>query len=331
MFLGSLSDYKVLYACEIIPRWGRYLNFISFVRRCFSLRIGIEINSVSYTPESYAYSEYLRSAGCIVQLADRNSLSHNNDINILYAGVYPFWKGSSSAVEVHEYQSLSVPPLARLKDFLKCTVNRKPDGRIFLNDTVRSHLYFPSNVPSIRRDMGVDLEFFDVKRSSMPAYDVLYCGSVAGRRGLLESIYSIAKLGFKVLVVGDVEKSTRLYLERVGVEFTGRLDRKQLFSIYGECRYGLNFTPNLYPFNIQTSTKTLEYLASGMGLISNRYKWSEEFCRTHAVDVLWLDDLLACSRDLDMREGFRLNREKYSWNSILDDSGFIHFLEMLLR
>ena len=295
------------------------------------MRIGIEINGVSYTPESYAYSEYLESMGCNVQLADCDSLSNNNDINILYAGVYPFWKGSSSVVEVHEYQSLSVPPFARLKDLLKCTVNRRPHGRIFLNDIVRSQLSFPSNVPSIMRDMGVDLGFFDVKRSSTPAYDVLYCGSIEGRKGLVESIYSIAKLGLKVLVVGSVEASTRLYLEGGGVEFTGRLERKELFHVYSECRYGLNFTPDEYPYNIQTSTKTLEYLASGMGLISNRYQWSEEFCRTHAIDVLWMDDLLAGFRALDQEEGFRLNCDEYSWNAILDNSGFLNFLKMLLR
>lgn len=295
------------------------------------MKVGVEINGVSYTPESYAYSTYLEARGCCVQLGDRASLSANNDINILYAGFFPFWLKSSSVLEVHEYQSLSVPPFSRVKDLIKCAVNSKPQGRIFLNETVESKLRFPSDAPSIRRDMGVDEEFFSIEKANQPTYDILYCGSVLGRRGLIGTILRLAQFGYKVLVVGSVDESARSYLESAGVEFTGRLERKDLFDVYRNCRYGLNFTPDEYPFNIQTSTKTLEYLAAGLGLISNRYQWSEEFCERLSVDVVWIEDLLSGVCNLDGRGEFRLSRDEYSWSSVLDGCGFFDFLKSLLQ
>lgn len=295
------------------------------------MKVGIEVNGVSYTPESYAYLDYLEAKGCCVQLADRAFLSTNNDINILYAGVFPFWSKNSSVVEIHEYQSLSVPPFSRAKDIFKCAVNSTPSGRIFLNEIVQSKLKFLSDVPSIRRDMGVDEGFFSIDALGQATHDILYCGSISGRRGLVGTIFRLAKLGFKVLVVGSVESCTRTYLEKAGVEFTGRLERKDLFDVYRSCRYGLNYTPDEYPFNIQTSTKTLEYLAAGLGLISNRYQWSEEFCSRLQIDVIWIEDLLGGTRNLDECGKFRLSRDEYSWNSILDNSGFFHFLKTLLR
>jgi hypothetical protein len=57
----------------------------------------------------------------------------------------------------------------------------------------------------------------------------------------------------------------------------GPVSRDQLPEIYKNARFGLNYTPDIYPYNVQTSTKTLEYLASGLGVISNKYKWSEFF------------------------------------------------------
>lgn len=40
----------------------------------------------------------------------------------------------------------------------------------------------------------------------------------------------------------------------------GPVNRDQLPEIYKNARFGLNYTPDIYPYNVQTSTKTLEYL-----------------------------------------------------------------------
>src|SRR5690606_2923229 len=116
---------------------------------------GIPLSHNAYTPEAYAYEQYLTSKGWQVQLD--YELDPNNDINIFFMGTRPFWKEKKGrAKEIHEYQSLSTPPYAKIKNFSKKIINKKPDGRIFLNKIVAQHFNFNNNIPCIYRDMGVD-------------------------------------------------------------------------------------------------------------------------------------------------------------------------------
>jgi hypothetical protein len=96
------------------------------------MKVGIPLSTSAYTPEAYAYEKYLKAMGHEVQLD--YDLDPNNDINIHFMGTRPFWKSSKGrALEIHEYQSLSTPPYAKLKNYSKRIINKKPVGRIFLN------------------------------------------------------------------------------------------------------------------------------------------------------------------------------------------------------
>src|SRR5690606_41451285 len=83
-------------------------------------------------------------------------------------------------------RSSDLNPHAKLKDFLKKSLNKKPSGRIFLNDVVKSSLNLKDNTPYIYRDMGVDEELFQ-KPLPNPEFDIVYCGSMTGRPGLIRS------------------------------------------------------------------------------------------------------------------------------------------------
>ena len=283
------------------------------------IKIGIGLNSISYSPEAYAYSNFLESRGYEIQLDNENKLDPNNELNIYFMGIRPFWKRERGrALEIHEYQSLSTPPYSKFKDGLKGVINKKPAGRIFLNNNVKNNLNFRDRVSSLLRDMGVDDALFQ-KTKLYPEYDVLYCGSIAGRAGLIEELSRLARMGLKLLIVGDVAKDTEIQLKKIGkIDFTGRVQRNELPELYRNAKAGLNYTPDIFPFNIQTSTKTLEYLASGMKLISNKYEWSEVFTRKHEIPVLWTEDCVSLKVfQCHLENNERIDMSMYEWDSVL--------------
>lgn len=286
------------------------------------MKIGIPLSKYAYTPEAYAYEKFLNKHGHSVQLD--YELDPNNDLNIYFMGMRPFWKKKQgTAIEIHEYQSLSTPPYAKSKNLSKKIINRKPAGRIFLNSFVRNDLAFNDNIPFIYRDMGVDEALFQ-SPSKNPLYDIVYCGSISGRSGLIETLLRLAKI-YKVVVVGRITEQEQALLQVKNITLLGQVSRDQLPEIYRNARFGLNYTPDLYPFNIQTSTKTLEYLASGLGLISNRYTWIENFAKQHALNVKWLGNF-----NLDLSSSIKsttFDIRCYSWDVILNNTAFCEFLE----
>lgn len=286
--------------------------------------IGITLKPYAYTPEAYAYEKYLSQHGWQVQLD--YTLDPNNDINIYFMGLRPFWKKAQGrAVEIHEYQSLSTPPYAKIKDYVKKMVNQKPVGRIFLNHIVHDGLQFSDSVPYIYRDMGVDDMFFQ-KPNDNPDFDIIYCGSIAGRVGLIDVLLNLAK-EYKVLVVGHVADDMLPLLSKENITLAGRVDRKDLPELYRNARYGLNYTPDIYPFNVQTSTKTLEYLAAGLHVISNKYMWAENFFKEINYTPIWLNniDLFPIISEVDV------NMVNFKWETVLYKSNFFYFIESVER
>lgn len=300
-----------------------------------TMKIGITLKQTAYTPEAFAYEKYLQSKGHSVQLDFAESLNADNDINIYFMGTRPFWKPKiGSAIEIHEYQSLSVPPYSRLKDIIKKVINKKPQGRIFLNNIVKTDLNFTDNCPYITRDMGVDDAFFSsMQESGEKEYDIVYSGTIDARIGLVNMLHVLAMQGYSILVIGDISIDSQKYLESTNnVRCMGKVAYQDLPALYRKAIYGLNYTPDIYPFNVQTSTKTLEYLASGLKLISNRYDWIERFCIKHHYSPIWLEGLIDGQELVDINlNNNRPNMEEYRWSSILENAQFDEFLLSLLK
>lgn len=291
------------------------------------MHIGITLSKNAYTPEAYAYEKYLKSLGHYIQLD--YALDPNNDINIYFMGSRPFWKKKEGkALEIHEYQSLSTPPYARLKNYTKKIINRKPSGRIFLNDIVYDEMLFCDDIPYIYRDMGVDEAFFQ-KISENPTYDILYCGSVSGRKGLIDILINLSKK-YKVIVVGKICSEEKEVFLKNKIDFLGKLSRNELPEIYRNARFGLNYTPNIYPYNIQTSTKTLEYLASGLRVISNKYAWSSQFNDRYNSNFIWINNEGEIIND-NFNIISNYSYTEFMWNNVLESSNFEKFLGSFLK
>lgn len=293
------------------------------------MNIGIPLSKTAYTPEAYAYEKYLKEMGHQVQLD--YELDPNNDINIFFMGIRPFWKKEEGrAIEIHEYQSLSTPPYAKLKNLSKRILNKKPNGRIFLNEFVHQSLNFNDDIPYIYRDMGVDKVLFQTP-SKNPLYDIVYCGSISGRAGLIETLLKLSKI-YKVAVVGRVTEQEQILLQIKNITLLGQVSRDQLPEIYSNAHFGLNYTPDIYPFNIQTSTKTLEYLASGLNVISNKYFWVEDFFKKISYQPIWLDESIALNIDNLLSRSIHIpNMEHYPWGKVLDRSNLDGFLRDIMN
>lgn len=294
--------------------------------------VEIGLKQGSYTPEAFAYQEYLRTHGHSVHLCQEDEMSMSADIRIYFMGFRPCWEHglNEQGVVVHEYQSLSIPPFHLIKDVVKRKFNSIPSGRIFLNKYVRDHLSFESRVPYICRDMGVSRNLYGTA-SENPDYDLLYCGTLEGRGGLVLELIRLARLGLKILVVGSISDKMRRNLSKYkSISLVGRVSRDYLPQVFSRARAGLNYTPDIFPFNIQTSTKTLEYCASGMGLVSNDYAWVRQFSIKYGFKPLWLSNIRN-RNDFDSFVFDRPDLYHLEWNRVLSSSGFDSFLLNLAR
>lgn len=290
------------------------------------MNIGIGLKHDTYTPEAYAYASFLKDKGWHVQLALEELLDDGLDAHIYVMGIRPFFlkRKRKELVEIHEYQSLSTPNFAKAKDLTKRLLNKKPSARIFLNSTVKDGLGFSDDKPYLLRDMGVDNTLF-LPAPRNPRFDLIYCGSI-GRAGLVQQLLRLAKIGLRLLIVGDVPASViSRFSQLTHVEFSGRVGRHELPEIYQQARAGLNFTPDIYPFNIQTSTKTLEYCAAGLGVVSNRYEWALDFSAARNAEFLWVEKIES-KEDFDNFNFSSIEVHDLEWSKILSNIELDRFL-----
>lgn len=295
------------------------------------MTIGIRISEKAYLPEAYAYASYLENRGLKIALLKGEERHEPIDLLLQFMGFEPsfFQKPAKNAPPViHEYSSLSVPPFARVKDQVKSLFNRTPSARIFQNEQVKEILGFSDNRPFLLRDMGVDSSFFG-KPLHGAEFDLVYAGSE--RPGLEKVVRQFETLGMKMLLIGDFSSEFRKTFRMAGhVTFSGRMSRQEIPLLLRKCRMGLNFTPDVYPYRFQTSTKTLEYCAAGLGVISNRYAWVEKFCADRQASFLWLEDATT-GKAIERFEYVTPSVSDLEWNCLLDKAGFADFLISLLK
>lgn len=295
------------------------------------MKIFIKKNTRSYSPEIYAYKNYLDTKGfnTTIGLEPENI---NFDLIILLMGFYPTYKVKKfkGVKVIHEYSSLSLYPLAKIKNYIKYKFNSKPDARIFNSELINNGFGFNDNIAHIFRETGVDSSFF-VKLNCAKEYDFVYTGSTGPvRKGLTNVIKKILMLGFSILVIGKISDEFYNNFKQFNkIHFTGEQKRKDLPNLYQKAIYGLNFTPDVFPLNQQYSTKTIEYLASGLKVVSNKYLWMEKFMNKENCNFFWLHNL----QDRKNLENFKFylpNLWHLEWNNILTRINFEYFIKEII-
>lgn len=234
-------------------------------------------------------------------------------------------KKNKNQILIHEYASLSTGRFPILKNFIKSKINPKPDLRVFLNENVKKGFKFNDSVDSCYRDMGIDERFIsqDVVEKE---FDFVYVGSIGKEREMDKLLKAFTEKDNGTLcLVGNVEDEIYLeYKDNKNLIFTGKVPYSEVSKIAAKAEYGINFMPDKYPFNIQTSTKLLEYLALGLKVVTTDYKWTRQFEENHNCSFYKLDyhSLSFDKKSIEKHEffsGFRA--EEYLWDRAIEESG----------
>jgi glycosyltransferase involved in cell wall biosynthesis len=290
------------------------------------IRIASSVTGNAYLPEHHAYLKYFARLPDIdfVSLPQSAPVSPSYfDLELRYTGLDPFWRPASVPV-IHEYSSLSTGFFAHGRNFVKRTCNRRPVLRVFLMPEVRDGFDFTDGVPSLLRGMGVDDSFYSVRPATTPDYDLVYCGSVTRSRHVDRLLAAVHRHGLTILVIGEPEPDIHAaFRGTTGIEFTGRVARADIPGLLVHARYAVNITPDIYPFNLQESTKVLEYCAAGLPVISNFYPWVQRFQKITGGRFLDLGD------DFSGLSGARMDSfafvtpdvSAYRWTNVIDRSG----------
>lgn len=285
----------------------------------------------SYLPQIDASIDYFNGKELGFQLYDSAELS---DISLSEFDCLWEFMGFNMSKKIdipliHEYASLSTGVFPRMKNKGKKWLNVKPDLRIYLNEYVSEGLGFNDKTDYVYRDMGVDDVFFNYKQSSK-TYDCVYIGSITKERGtpyLLDQFKFTCK-NRSLLLIGKVsDEIYKNYSSCDNITFAGELPYKEVPQYASQAIYGINYMPNKYPYNLQTSTKLLEYLAMGLEVITTDYLWIHHFMRENKINFIMVNEKLdGLEKAIKDHEGKSAEREmgtleKFKWKHVIEQSG----------
>ena len=129
----------------------------------------------------------------------------------------------------------------------------------------------------------------------------------------------------KLCLIGNAEDDIyNTYKNNKDIIFTGKVPYSEVPKIASKAIYGINYIPNKYPFNIQTSTKLLEYLALGLKVITTDYKWVRDFeekhkCNFYKINGDTIDFDINKINEFKFTANF--NAEDFMWDRIIEESG----------
>lgn len=250
----------------------------------------------SYLPELAAYQAHIQSLGHAVQMHTQPHTVPSDAQAVWWiCGRVPADQARrfKGAVQVHEYASASVAPLAWLKDRIKQWQHPVPDFRVFQSEWVRQRMGWGDSVhepvPYALRDMGVPASFLTAQALQPPEFDLVYLGEMRRLLHFVPLLQTLGQAGLKILMVGDVLPALQERLAKLGhIQSTGRVPQEQVPAQLLRARAGLNLMPDVLPLSEQTSTKMLEYLALGLPVVSNPYAWAQRTARAHVGRVQFL-------------------------------------------
>ncbi|TDM12392.1 glycosyltransferase [Macrococcus lamae] len=282
----------------------------------------------SYLPEIDAYVEFLNSTDKFEAVIVENVREIDETYDIIWKVMGIDLKRKRGVGLVHEYSTMTVGKNAKLKDFIKRTVNCKPDGRAFQSKRVQDVYNFKDNTPFIYRDMGVHHSYYDVH--SDKEYDFVYVGTMDPTRQLDNMMKFFEKnREMSIILIGTPdEELQKVYGSLPNVTFYGRVPNNELPSVAAKAHYGLNYIPDVFPFNEQTSTKLIEYCALNLKIVTTNYQWINEFEEREGGHFFKVEeDMSNLSRTaLDNFDFKTPDLRKKEWSRLLTDAGLVEFL-----
>ncbi|EPL6455566.1 glycosyltransferase [Providencia rettgeri] len=278
----------------------------------------------SYLPEIFAYEKHCKENSISYKIVDSSfDFKKINEPHIKWTFMGLDLKKNKNSFIVHEYLSLSIGRFKKTKNYIKKYLSTKPDIQIFLNETIRNTFHI-NGIPYTIRDMGIDDAFFKNTIGINKEYDFCYCGSMDKSREIDKLLDLFTSGVFKnntILLLGSAPKDLTNKYHNENIHFHGKVDYTDVPRILSKAKCAINYIPNKYPFNIQTSTKFLEYLALGLPVISTKYHWVDKFQEKNKFSCSYLHELTELSITTLINSKYTApDMSEFKWKNIIKNS-----------
>jgi hypothetical protein len=279
----------------------------------------------SFMPEIAAYQNYFESAGLktVVLINPSQVEMAPHEILWFFMGMQPALSSlNKKKIIIHEYCSASTAPFARWKDLVKKLANPAPTLRITLTPAHEGVVFPADNVPLIVREQGVH-PFFFTKKNNIKDYDFIYTGSALKIRKTGKWLHRFLHTfpAARILLVGNHEPEIiKQFTANSNIQFKSQVPVDFLPELLSSAHFAVNYVPDVYPFNIQPSTKLLEYCAAGCRIISNRYAWVDAFAAKTKAGIFFIDDNFEnlSSKNLEQFDFVAPPMPGYQWKDIFE-------------
>lgn len=284
----------------------------------------------AFLPEIEAYQNFFEQHGITTSISPFPGFYDSNaTVDWYFMGKYI--KKHSRVITVHEYASASIPPFGRLKDLFKKMMNSKPDFRIFNNEYVQERFAFKDGVPSGIRNFGVD-NIYTPSPLLIKKYDFIYIGTVGDERKLQPLLQCFVHGPLKerslLIVSREYDQLSKTLKHAPNIHFAGPVPHPEVIHFLHQARFGINYIPDVAPFNRQTSAKLIEYSAAQLPVITNTYAWVEEFQKKYGGKFFKMENDFSnftweniCGFDYHFP-----NLDEWVWEKQINKSGILPFL-----
>ena len=289
----------------------------------------------AFLPAIHGYTQFFNRQGIrceAVTPRELASLPHQVEWHFMGIDQTPIKK---DIYKIHEYLSTSTPPFQTLKDLGKRLLNSRPDLRIYKNEYVQRSMGIHDQVPFCFQDVGIADEWFTASATEYDKeFDFIYVGELSAKRKpeLLIDRFTRPDMQQHTLLLlsRHYEHLQEQYHHYPNIIFKGPVAKSEVKEYILRSRFGINYMPDIEPFNQLTSTKFLEYAACGLPIISTNYAWVNSFQQEYGGRFLLL------SPDLNDLTWEKVNNYVYetpdmrgwTWEQQLRRSGVLRYLQV---
>lgn len=260
------------------------------------MTIGFVHEHKAFLPELNAYVDFFATHG-IQTIITHPAQLHTLSCEVEWHFMGRHLRRHKHRVTIHEYCSASVPPFGKLKDSLKKLLNARPDYRLFNSEYVRQQINPTDQVPFGFRNCGVLTGDNYLLPPPTKKYDFVYVGSINKDRQitLLLDCFTTGVLKDRTLLVlsRGYEALEAVYRNANNITFKGPIPYGETYALMQEARFGINYMPDVAPFNQQTSAKLLDYAACRLPVVTSDYAWMRHFQQTYGGHYFYLQSNLA--------------------------------------
>ncbi len=287
---------------------------------------------IAFLPEIDTYQIFF-STFSIKTIVVRPEEIKNIDADVEWHFMGTDFSKKKKAIKIHEYASASISPFGKGKNIAKKILNIAPDYRLFLNKYVEEKFAFKDGIPHGYRDMGIDDSFFKPIKNVKKEFDFIYVGSMSKERKIEKLLNCFTNGNLKehsLLILSNNYKEIKNKLKPYqNIFFAGPVKHDEVKNYIEKSRFALNFILDEEPFNQQTSTKFLEYVALKIPVISTGYAWVKSFQQKYGGNYFYVaNDLSNLSwKNISGFDYSFPELQEWTWEKQIRSSGVLEFLQ----